>query len=244
MAGSLQSGGTGLLAPPPPRLRRARRSASASSPPFDPPPIDGDGGRGDGDDGGGREDGPEPEGKDEAFGTAELGLSLALVGIATLFGIFFLAWMLLRRSALEWPQPLSPVPDLLWLGTALLLGSSLVLEAARGARAASDTERERRALGLALALGTGFLAGQVFLWRSLSAQGFLPSTTGYGSIFYALTGLHALHVLAGLGVLASLLVASLRRSGPTTRRLRLGSAYWHAMGAIWVLLFGVLYLAG
>jgi heme/copper-type cytochrome/quinol oxidase subunit 3 len=45
-------------------------------------------------------------------------------------------------------------------------------------------------------------------------------------------------------MLASLFAACFRPSGPSPRRLRLGSAYWHSMGAIWVVLFAVLYLAG
>lgn len=245
-----QSGGPSVLAPSRPRVRRARVAVPHSCPPFDLPPFggsgdDGDGrggnGRGGGGDGG-RSDGREPDEDGKPAGTAELGLGLALVGIGTLFGIFLLAWLLMRRQTPHWPSALSPAPAALWLGTVLLCASSLALHAATGGRSQLEQRKARRALGLALALGAGFLAAQVLLWQSLGAQGFLPSTSGYGSIFYALTGLHALHVLVGLGVLAALFAASFRAGGPSARRLRLGSTYWHAMAAIWLVLFVVLYL--
>lgn len=238
--------GASVLAPIRPRVRRAQAAVPSSCPPFDLPPFDHGGddgrgghGRGGGGDGG-RGEGREPDEDGPPAGTAELGLGLALIGIGTLFGVFLLAWLLMRRETPRWPDALSSAPDALWLGTVLLCASSLALHAASGAR---EQRKARRALGLSLALGAGFLAAQVLLWQSLGAQGFLPSTSGYGSIFYALTGLHALHVLVGLGVLAALFAASFRPGGPSARRLRLGSTYWHAMAAIWLVLFVVLYLA-
>jgi heme/copper-type cytochrome/quinol oxidase subunit 3 len=238
-----QGGGTSVLAPLPPRVRRAGVVVPHSCPPFDLPPFDADDGGGGGGGDEGRGDGREPDEGGKPAGTAELAFGLALVGIATLFAIFLLAWFLMRRNAPTWPSAPSPAPHLLWLATVLLLASSLALHAARGTPLL-DRWQARRAIGTALFLGTGFLAAQGLLWRSLIGQGFVPSASGHGSIFYALTGLHALHVLAGLGMLASLFAACFRPSGPSPRRLRLGSAYWHSMGAIWVVLFAVLYLAG
>lgn len=236
-------GGVGVLVPPEPRTTPRRRVVVPSScPPFDLPPIDDEGGGGGGGDGG-RDDTPPPGGG-EPHGVAELGLGLALAGIATLFGIFLLAWVLMRRSSPSWsPNVASPAPELLWLATALLFGSSLALHSALDRPGEPRLEEARRGLGLALVLGLSFLCAQAILWRILGAQGFLPTSGGPGTIFFALTGLHAVHVMAGILALGALFLPCLRGVAPTRRRLRLGAIYWHAMGVLWLVLFVTLYLA-
>ena len=231
-------GSTGVLAPEP-AIRRKRERVPDFCPPFEPPFDDGDGGGG-GD--GGRGDRPPPDEDPMESGVAEFGLSLALVGIVTIFLIFLLAWFLMRRATPNWPPALSAAPELLWLGTALLMSSSIALESAVDRRHTWVRNRARKALGLSVALGFGFLAAQTLLWTRLADAGFLPTTGGYGSIFYALTGLHAAHVFAGLLAIGWLFVSSFRAAGLTTRRLRLGAMYWHSMGGIWIVLFAVLYL--
>jgi len=52
-------------------------------------------------------------------------------------------------------------------------------------------------LGLTLALGMAFLAGQAFAWHAARSGPFL-ATSPNSSFFYVLTVLHALHVLGGL----------------------------------------------
>ncbi len=66
---------------------------------------------------------------------------------------------------------------------------------------------------------------------------FAPPSTGYGSVFYALTGMHAFHVLTGLLVLLVVFMQSRRgRYSP--------SDYWHFVDLVWVFVYVVLYLVG
>ena len=66
----------------------------------------------------------------------------------------------------------------------------------------------------------------------------------YGSIFYGLTVFHALHVLAGLVVLAVLVPGA--RKGRCARgaqsRVRLSAMFWHFVDAVWVVMFVAVYL--
>ena len=212
------------------------------------PPISGSGGSG----GGGGGDGNDDDEPDfDAWdglprpGTSELGMTLALLCICTLFLVFLGVYVLLRKSAVEWPPPGAPgPPNGLWVSTAVLLACSATL--ARGL--AAHRRRQRGVLFKTLlasgALGVLFLALQAFLWRGLLVEGLLPSTNGYGAIFYALTGLHAAHILGGLGYLARVVSgvhADRAGFGPETP-LRLCGAYWHVMGAIWLVIFFVLIL--
>jgi len=70
----------------------------------------------------------------------------------------------------------------------------------------------------------------------------------YATLFFGLTGLHGLHVMAGLALLAwglarffrhAFLADSVPHVGATA-----GIWYWHFVDVVWILLFGVVYLWG
>ena len=101
-----------------------------------------------------------------------------------------------------------------------------------------DMRSLRRWLGRATLLGLLFLGVQTWLWRGLFADGFAASTNAYGAVFYSLTGLHALHVVGGLGFLLKVLASAY---GERSHGVDLCAVYWHFMGVIWLIVFAVLY---
>jgi cytochrome c oxidase subunit 3 len=217
--------------------RRGRRQHGG--PPLVPPEGSDGGGGG----GGGGGDG---EGAWRAGGAGEVGplaLLLALAGITTLFLVLIAVWLFLRRPAPDWrAASASGALDALWLSTACLLASGAAVElAARRARAGTCARRATlRWLAASVALGLGFLLAQAWLWLDLWRAGLVPSASGYAAVFFALTGLHALHVAGGLGFLGAQTVW-IRRSALGVPSVRLGAVYWHFMGALWIVLFGLLY---
>jgi len=240
------SSGTGVLAPPAPpeTVRRGHPRERAPEPPPPPPPDrhdggGGGGGGGDGGDGDGFGEGSEPGPRPTPPGAARFALALSLIGIATLFGVFLATWLLLRRGEddpMRW-APFLP-PRVLWLSTLVLALSSVALE--RAARTPLPVRNRARAWVLGgLVLGLGFLGAQTWLWWELVGAGLIPSSGAYGAIFYALTGLHALHVLGGLVAM----LATHGRLGAGTLGvdgLRLCATYWHFMGLLWLVIFVVL----
>ena len=94
-------------------------------------------------------------------------------------------------------------------------------------------------------MGSVFVAGQIFEYSELVHSGLTISNSTYGSVFYLATGFHGLHVLGGL--LAFLLVLarsfSAHRFGHHEATTAIVvSYYWHFVDAVWIALFGVIYL--
>ncbi|TWT45239.1 Cytochrome c oxidase subunit 3 [Phycisphaerae bacterium RAS1] len=71
-----------------------------------------------------------------------------------------------------------------------------------------------------------------------------PNVHLYFSIYFCLTGLHGIHVLAGMTVIAWLLMRSVRGdfSSAYFDPVDLGGLYWHLVDLIWIYLFPLLYL--
>ena len=153
------------------------------------------------------------------------------------FGGLFIAYAVLRVRAESWPDPrerlaLAPAAAM----TFVLLASSLTMTLATRA-----AQRKPRLLWLAatLVLGVAFLAGAVIEYAQLaggaSPMGF--SSGLYASIFYALTGYHALHVVAGVTGVAFMCRAKVKQQALETMAL-----YWHFVDIAWMPIFTFIYL--
>jgi heme/copper-type cytochrome/quinol oxidase subunit 3 len=99
-------------------------------------------------------------------------------------------------------------------------------------------------LALTIALGLTFLVGQGLEYADLLRRHVTISRDLFGTTFFTLTGFHGLHVLVGLVMLTVLLWtaarSSLRRLKPVA--MEVVSLYWHFVDAVWVFIFGVVYL--
>jgi cytochrome c oxidase subunit 3 len=189
-------------------------------------------------------DGGGPDGGADgaaAFDPHRFGLWLFLGVVSMLFIAFTSAYLVRRAAGGNW-QPLTP-PALLWVNTAVLLASSATLEAARRRLRAWDLAAARRGLTLSGVLGVLFVAGQVWTWRALAAQGVFLSSHPHSSFFYVLTGLHAVHLVGGLAWFARV-AARLRRMAEVPGEDGLGrlAVYWHFLGALWAYLLLVLFV--
>lgn len=93
--------------------------------------------------------------------------------------------------------------------------------------------------------GAIFIAGQVFEYAELSAEGITLSSDGYGSVFYMTTGFHGMHVTGGL-IAFLLIIGRTFTSRRFTHSNAIGavvtSYYWHFVDVIWIALFATIYL--
>jgi cytochrome c oxidase subunit 3 len=193
-----------------------------------------------GDDGGGGDDEKRREGSPSPnrYSTA---IAIALVSIMMFFMALASAFIVLRRGSAVWVA--FHLPSVLWANTAILLASSFTLEAARKRLALADSSGFRKLWLLTTGLGFLFVAGQLFAWRQLVAQGVYIASNQASSFFFIFTGAHAVHLLGGVG---ALLYVSFRKLDKTRVSLPaaagIASYYWHFMDGLWVFLVALLYL--
>jgi cytochrome c oxidase subunit 3 len=164
-------------------------------------------------------------GRTERERTAFVGMTLALGSLAMLFASLLFSYAVVRYHASVWPpEGVARLPRALpAFGTLVLVASSLVL-----------LRKTRGALAAAIALGTLFLCVQLAVWVPLWRSGLTIASGVYGSVFYALSGVHALLAVAGLGALGASL-------GDIAWR-RPSAMLWHFVVLAWVVCFVAVYM--
>ncbi|HEY3701885.1 MAG TPA: cytochrome c oxidase subunit 3 [Acidimicrobiales bacterium] len=90
-------------------------------------------------------------------------------------------------------------------------------------------------------LGAAFVANQLFEWLTVD---FTPKTNAYGSMFFMMTGLHALHVTLGLLAMIALLGRMIGPRGDPGEipAFQAVAYYWHFVDIVWVGLYASLFL--
>jgi len=173
-------------------------------------------------------------------GPYPMGLMVLLATVTMLFAAFTAA-ILVRRTGTDWAPVV--LPQILWLNTILILGSSVVLEAARkSVRSGSNLRHSKQRMALAGILGVAFLGGQIAAWNTLAANGvFLPSSS-HAAFFYMLSAVHGAHVLGGIGALIWTYRRLLegRYSPAEYTGLTHAAIYWHFVGIVWLYLLIIL----
>ncbi|PAX07967.1 cytochrome (ubi)quinol oxidase subunit III [Sphingomonas lenta] len=130
--------------------------------------------------------------------------------------------------------------------TALLLLSSFTCGMATIGAAARSQWWFQIAMAWTALLGAGFLGMELWEFAHLIGEGAGPDRSAFLSSFFALVGLHGLHVLAGLLWLLTMMAQVLAKGfrEDIQRRILCWALFWHALDIIWIALFTVVYLFG
>lgn len=188
---------------------------------------------------------------------ASFGTWVFLAGEALFFGGLILAFLATRVRYPEAFATAARETDVVLgtVNTALLLTSSLTAAVAAEAARAGLRRPVLWGFGLTLALGLGFLGVKGIEYAAdfgkylVPGPGFALRETPPAQLFFAfywvMTGLHALHMAAGLALLGLFLVQAARRTRPlASPAYEAGVLYWHLVDVVWVFLYPLLYLAG
>ena len=195
-----------------------------------------------------------------------LGMWVFLAQEVMFFGGLFLVYTLYRSS---YPEAFAAASNHLnWqlgaLNTVVLIVSSLTMALAvyfaqTGARRAQVV-----ALIATMILGTAFLVVKaieyydkykdhlipvagMFRWEGALPPGVeTQHVQMFYWIYFAMTGLHALHMIIGLGIMAWLVYHAWRgRFTPEYHApVEISGLYWHFVDIVWIFLFPLLYLLG
>ena len=184
---------------------------------------------------------------DTGLYNAKLGIWLFLASEVMLFGALFSTLILLRTGAAEWPHgyEILNVP-LATLNTMVLISSSVSMVFSWAALRLGDFKKFRLWMGTTFALGVGFMVIKTIEYGTKFEHHLYPSTDNFMAIYFTLTGLHGLHVLGGMIVMAYLLGPGSRmwKTEPDrfTNRVEVVGLYWHFVDLVWIFLFPTLYL--
>jgi cytochrome c oxidase subunit 3 len=204
----------------------------------------------------------------EQFDTAEqqkdastLGMWVFLITEIMFFGGMFLAYIIYR----SWYPTLFALASTslnVYIGaanTVVLLCSSLTMVLAVRAAALDSRKGLILFLILTLALGCVFLGVKAYEWNEKFVEHHVPGRTFhfeevaqseqgraqlFFSLYFAMTGLHALHMIIGAGILITLIFQAWkgRFSAGYMTPVDVAGLYWHFVDIIWIFLFPLLYL--
>lgn len=182
---------------------------------------------------------------DTGLTNGKLGVWLFLASEVMLFGALFSTYIILRSGSITWPQGELSV----WLGMAntfILIGSSVTMVMAWVSLKLNDWAKHRMYLLATVVLALLFLVNKYFEYADHFRRGELPSHSTFLAIYYTLTGLHGIHILGGVAVMAYFLGpgAKLWHRNPEmfTNRIEYTGLYWHFVDLVWIFLFPLLYL--
>ncbi len=189
---------------------------------------------------------------------SQLGMWIFIAGEVLLFGALFALYGAYRGRWGESFREAAHHTDLLLssFGTVALLAASLVVALALHAVRGERGDLSGLLLGGGAALGCLFLVFKFWEWARHFDEGIRPGAwydfaemPGEGgrvffSLYYVLTGVHALHVIGGVLLLAWLAVRA-RRGAFGVRwhtPVELGGMYWHLVDIVWLFLWPLFYL--
>jgi cytochrome c oxidase subunit 3 len=188
---------------------------------------------------------------------SKLGMWLFLVTEILLFSGLFLAYAYMRsRYPAEFHHAGTEMNAVLGVtNTIVLLTSSLTMVLGIVAIQRGELKRAKLLVGATILLGVVFLVNKAFEWRAEIHHGNYPGSAHLATLppgeqvffglYYTMTGLHGVHVLAGISVLA--VMTNMVRRGRITQEhyvlLENGGLYWHLVDVIWIFLLPLFYLA-
>ena len=191
---------------------------------------------------------------------ATLGMWTFLVTEILFFGGLFLTYTIYRGW---YPTAFAAASHelLVWAGatnTAVLITSSLTMALSVHASQTGNRRQLLLFLMLTILLGCVFLGIKAFEYYTEYVEHHIPGSGFefeaehfrhaqiFFSLYFAMTGLHALHMIIGVGIMLVMLWWSLRGTITVEYHtpIEISGLYWHFVDIVWIFLFPLLYLIG
>jgi cytochrome c oxidase subunit 3 len=198
---------------------------------------------------------------EQQFDTAKIGMWLFLATEVLLFGGLFVGFGMMQA---RYPREFVEAHEHLtrWQGalnTVVLLISSFTMVLAVDSAKKNKKDKTVFFLGLTILCACIFLVVKYFEYAHKFEEGWLPGrfyhatgdaiagSHGYATFFafyFMMTGLHGIHILAGIVVLTWILIRAKKGEFTSTyyTPVDLVGLYWHIVDLIWIYLFPLYYL--
>ncbi len=176
----------------------------------------------------------------------ETGIWVFILGDLLIFALFFVTFVVDRSQETELFDSSRAELHISWgaLNTLLLLtGSLFVVWAVHAAR--DDKLREAsRFTSWAMGCGVVFGVNKVVEYTDKITSGHGPDSNIFFTYYFCFTGLHALHLVIALCVLARMrwLLKQPDFGPEDIGTLESAATYWHLVDLLWIVLFALLYL--
>lgn len=187
---------------------------------------------------------------------SKLGMWLFIFTELLLFGGLFLVYSIFRaqyhtafhESSLELSVTIGAI------NTVVLLFSSMTIAMALTAIQKNDSKKALIFIGITLLCAAIFMVNKYFEWGAKFHHGLYPGSELmqlldrghhlYFSLYFFMTGLHALHIIIGMIFLIVCYFKIRNRSIHNHDYVVLenGALYWHLVDLIWIFLFPLMYL--
>ncbi len=159
-----------------------------------------------------------------------------------IFGGLLASYIMHRLAHDAWSEQAAMTNT--WIGafnTFVLLTSSLFAVLAHDAAEMKDGKKAAQWLLLTVLGGTAFMCIKGFEWYNEIQHGYTITSNTFWSFYYTAAGLHALHVVFGIAIMA--IVARKAAKNIDLHHVELIGVYWHFVDIVWIFLFPLLYIA-
>ena len=174
--------------------------------------------------------------------TGRLAIWWVIASEIVIFGGLIMCYLLLRLHHPYWAEEAAHTNP--WAGgfnTVVLLTSSLFVVLAHQAVERGNREKAFKFLWYTIALGAVFLIVKAYEYTSEISHGYTLFRNVFWSFYYTATGLHALHVVAGMVIMAIVSIGV--KKAENLQRVEYIGIYWHFVDIVWIFLFPLLYIA-
>jgi cytochrome c oxidase subunit 3 len=187
---------------------------------------------------------------------SKMGMWIFLFTELLFFGGLFLLYAVYRSQYIEEFHTAAGGLDRVLgaVNTIILITSSLTMALSIAAVKNDDMKLSVKFQASTILLAAAFLVVKYFEWGAKISHGIYPGSPEllnhaqgdiiFYSLYFVTTGLHGLHVVAGIIVLAYMMTLSMkgRINSRDFIKLENSGLYWHFVDIVWIYLFPLLYL--
>ena len=196
---------------------------------------------------------------DQQFDAAKMGMWVFIVNEILFFGGLFCAYIVFRAWYPDLFTMAAKELNPIWgaVNTLVLIGSSLTVAMAIRSAQKNQIKGLKINLLITIALACVFLLIKYFEYSHKLHIGIWPGVENYTyegvdhplahvffSIYYVMTGVHAVHIIIGIGLMIWMYIRASRNEFGSEyyTPVEITGLYWHLVDIIWIFLFPLLYL--